>query len=165
MKGKLIGGIAVAAIIAVAAVLLVSHKASSPASAEPAKKAEHEAAHGGCLNAMGTCENGHAEVKIDGNVMKLWFVGGGSNTLKAVRVPDAEIALSATLEGDKDARSVVLKAVPNALAEEKPGDCSHFEGSADWLAAAKKFVATGSVTFRGTKQAIRIEYPEGYDPD
>jgi hypothetical protein len=114
---------------------------------------------------MGTCENGHAEVKVEGGVMKLWFVGGGSDTLKAVRVGDAEIALSATLDGEKDAREIVLKAVPNALSEEKIGDSSHFEGGADWLAGAKKFVATGSVTFKGTRQEIRIEYPAGYDPD
>ena len=56
-------------------------------------------------------------------------------------------------------------AKPNELAEEKPGDCSHFAGQADWLKDAKQFVATGMVTFKGRKQAVRVEYPKGYDPD
>jgi len=126
---------------------------------------EHKAAHGGCLNAIGTCENGHAEVKIEGNVLMLWFVGGGSDTDKAVRIPDKEISLSVTLDGEKEAKTLVLKAKPNELAEEKEGDCSHFEGQADWLKDAKKFAATGKVTFKGKKQDLRIEYPAGYDPD
>ena len=101
--------------------------------AQPEKKGEHKAAHGGCLNALGACENGHAEVKVEGDTLKLWFVGGGSDTEKAVRVPDKEIALSVTLEGETAAKPIALKAKPNELAEEKEGDCSHFEGKADWL--------------------------------
>jgi hypothetical protein len=165
VKGTVLAGVAVAAVLAISAVFVISHKTASPAASAPEKKAEHASAHGGCLNAMGTCENGHAEVKVEGDAMKLWFVNGGSDTLKAVHVPDAEIALSVTLDGEKDAKPLMLKSVPNALAEEKVGDSSHFEGTADWLANATTFVATGSVTFKGTKQEIRIEYPEGYDPD
>ena len=129
------------------------------------KKGEHKAAHGGCLNALGACEIGHAEVKIEGDVLRLWFVGGGTDTEKAVRIPDKEITLTVTLEGEKTAKSLLLKAKPNELAEEKEGDCSRFEGNADWLKGVKKFVGTGTATFKGKKQDIRIEYPAGYDPD
>lgn len=126
---------------------------------------EHVAAHGGCLNAMGTCENGHAEAKVEGEMLKVWFVGGGTDTEKAVRIPDKEITLAVTVQGEKEAKPLVLTAKPNELAEEKVGDCSVFEGQADWLNGVKEFVATGEVTFKGKKQAVRIEYPAGYDPD
>lgn len=131
----------------------------------PEAKGEHVAVHGGCLNALGTCENGHVEAKVEGETLTLWFVGGGGDTAKAVRVPDAEIALAVTLDGEKDARTLALKAKPNALADEKAGDGSRFEGSAPWLKGAAKFVATGRVTFKGKPQDVRIEYPAGYDPD
>lgn len=131
--------------------------------AEP--KGGHKAAHGGCLNALGACENGHAEVKLDGDTLKLWFVGGGNDTAKAVRIPDPEVALGILIDGEKDARTIVLSAKPSVLAEEKVGDCSQFVGSAAWIKGVRTFVATGSVTFKGRKQAIRIEYPAGFDPD
>ena len=104
-------------------------------------------------------------MKLEAGTLKLWFVGGGSDTEKAVRVPDKEIALSVTLAGGPPAKPLLLKAAPNELAEEKEGDCSHFEGSADWLNGVKQFTAAGTVTFKGRKQDIRIEYPAGYDPD
>ena len=131
----------------------------------PEAKAEHKAWHNGCLNAMGHCENGHAETRIEGQTLKLWFVGGGNDTNLAVRVPDKEFTLTVTLDGAGEPKTLLLTAKPSELSEEKEGDCSHFEGSADWLKDAKKFVATGGVTFKGRKQDIRIEYPEGYDPD
>ena len=93
------------------------------------------------------------------------FVGGGTDTKKAVRVPDKELALSVTLAGASAPKPLILKAAPNELAEEKEVDCSHFEGTADWLNGAKKFTATGTVTFKGRQQEIRVEYPAGYDPD
>ncbi len=129
------------------------------------EKAEHKAPHGGCLNAIATCENGHAEVKVEGDMLKLWFVGGGTDTEKAVRIPDKEITLSVTLAGEKESRNLILKAKPNELAEEKEGDCSSFEGKAEWLKNAKKFVATATINFKGKKQELKIEYPAGYDPD
>jgi len=137
--------------------------AETPAQNGPA--GEHKAAHGGCLNALGTCENGHAEVKLADGVLLIWFVGGGADTEKAVRIPDLDLTLAITLNGGKETKSLTLKAKPNELAEEKAGDCSHFEGKADWLKGVKSFVATGTVTFKGRKQAVRLEYPTGYDPD
>ena len=132
---------------------------------EQAGEHGHKSAHGGCLNAIGACETGHAEVRIEGDVLKLWFVGGENDTDKAVRVPDREIALSVTPEGEKAPRSIVLKAKPNALLEEKDGDCSCFEGQADWLKDLKGFEATGTVTFKGKKENLKIDFPHGYDPD
>jgi len=126
---------------------------------------EHKAVHGGCLNALGTCENGHAEVRVEGNILKLWFVGGGSDTDKAVRIPDREFVLTITPKGSKETKTLVLKAKPNEIAEETVGNCSHFEGQADWLKDVREFVASGSVIFKGRSQAIRVEYPSGYDPD
>jgi len=125
----------------------------------------HKAAHGGCLNALGTCANGHAEVKIEENLFKLWFVGGEKDTDKAVRVPDKEITLEITPDGEKSSQKIVLTAKPNTLGEEKIGNCSFFEGQREGLKNIKKFVATGVATFRGKSQEIRVEYPEGYDPD
>jgi hypothetical protein len=142
--------------------------------ARDSREGEHRAVHGGCLNALGTCENGHAEVTVDGDTLKLWFVGGGADTDKAVRIPDREIALAVLLsegkdpknpDDDREAKALVLKAKPNELAEEKEGNCSAFEARADWLKGVKGFIATGKVMFKGKPQGIRIEWPKGYDPD
>ncbi len=125
----------------------------------------HKAAHGGCLNAIGACETGHAEVALEDGLLRLWFVGGGNDTAKAVRVPDGKIALSVTLEGEKEPRALVLEARPSALLEEKAGDCSCFEARADWLTGVRGFKARGEVDFKGRKEALVIDYPHGYDPD
>jgi len=152
------------------AVGIVTAIALGPSFGDEAKKTEskaagHKTAHGGCLNALGTCEIGHAEVKLDGVTLKLWFVGGGNDTEKAVRVPDKEIVLSVTLDGQDEAKAIILKAKPNELAEEKEGDCSAFEGTADWLKGVSKLTAKGTVQFKGKTQNIIIELPNGYDPD
>jgi len=130
------------------------------------KEGEHKAWHHGSLNAICTCENGHAEVRIDGDTLKLWLVGGGSDTNKAVRIPDKKIVLEITLNGSKTpVEKLTLTAKPNELAEENIGDCSQFEGKADWLRRAKLFVGTATIHFKGKSQTLRIEYPNGYDPD
>jgi hypothetical protein len=133
--------------------------------AKPEGQGGHKAAHGGCLNVIGACAVGHAEVRVEGDALKLWFVGGENDTGRAVRVPDTEIVLAVKVDGEKEARSLTLKAKPNQLLEEKAGDCSCFEGQADWLTGVKAFEAIGSVNHKGKKQALRIEYPRGYDPD
>ena len=125
----------------------------------------HKAAHGGCLNVIGSCGNGHAEVKVEGDILKLWFVGGENDTDKAVRVPDKELTLAVNVEGGQNPRSITLKCKPIQLLEEKEGDCSCFEGQADWLKTAKDFEAKGTVTFRGKQQEFKIDYPHGFDPD
>jgi hypothetical protein len=124
----------------------------------------HVAVHGGCLNEIGGCENGHAEIKLEGARLRMWLVGGGSNTAAAMRVPDPSIALAITVPGQPP-RTLVLPAKPLILAEETVGSCSYFEASADWLAGAAEFKATGGLTFNGKKADLVIEYPHGYDPD
>ena len=152
--------------VSVAGVLMTLLMGCGKEEKQKAERAgEHRAAHGGCLNALGTCENGHAEVRVEGDILKLWFVGGGSDTDKAVRIPDREFALTVTPKGSKETKTLVLKAKPIEIAEETVGNCSHFEGQADWLNGIREFTATGNVTFKGRTQAIRVEYPAGYDPD
>jgi hypothetical protein len=125
---------------------------------------KHEAHHGGCLNAIETCAVGHAEVKLEGNVLKVWFVGGENETDKAVRVSDTQIVLTVRPDGGQE-KPLTLDARPNALAEEKVGDCSYFEAKAGWLAGIKRFTASGKVNLKGKQRPIKIEYPNGYDPD
>lgn len=129
------------------------------------EKHGHEAVHGGCLNVVGSCENGHAELKIEGDTLRLWFVAGEKHTDKSVRVPDKEVKLSIALEKGKPSKELVLIAKPIELAEEKVGDCSYFEGKADWLKGVKEFEATGKVTFKGKQQDFKLAYPSGFDPD
>jgi hypothetical protein len=138
----------------------VAMKDGSTASGQ---KAKHFAAHDGSLNAIVTCENGHAEVKLDGDKLQLWFVGGGVNTDKSVRVPDKSIRIQVTT--DSGAKTLVLNPKPLDLAGEKVGDCSYFESTAPWLKGLAKFTADGQVTFSGKKMPLKIEYPKGYDPD
>ena len=141
------------------------------ATTQPAEKvadkrdeAKHEAHHAGCLNAIETCAVGHAEVKLEGDVMKVWFVGGENQTDKAVRVSDKQIVLAVTPAGGQQ-KTLALDPKPNELAEEKVGDCSCFQGKAGWLAGVKNFTATGKIHHTGKERPIKIEYPEGYDPD
>ncbi|MEN6520177.1 MAG: hypothetical protein ABFD46_03370 [Armatimonadota bacterium] len=123
----------------------------------------HKSAHGGTLNAIVTCENGHAEVKLSGEKLQLWFVSGGHNTGMSVRIPDSSIRLQVkTNEGMK---TLVLSPSPLDLAGEKAGDCSYFEGNAPWLKGLSEFTADGQITFKRKKTPLRIEYPKGYDPD
>lgn len=126
--------------------------------------AGHKSPHGGVLNVIEACGIGHVEVKLEGDTLKCWFVGGESDTASAVRVPDRQITLTVTLQGGPE-KTLTLDAKPNELAEEKAGNCSQFEGNANWLAKATKFQAAGTVNFKGKARPIRIEYPEGYDPD
>jgi hypothetical protein len=141
-----------------------------PAPAEKGKtaaaKAEagHDAHHGGCLNAIELCAVGHAEVKVEGGTLRCWLVGGENETGKSVRVPDAEIRLAVKFESGEE-KPLVLAAKPIAVADETVGDCSYFEGAADWLKGTAKFQATGTVHFKGQVRKVQIRYPEGFDPD
>ncbi len=142
-----------------------SHNKAASGTTPPCspEKGKHTAVHGGSLNAIVTCENGHAEVKLDGDKLQLWFVGGGPNTDKSVRVPDKSIKIQLKTGGG--AKTLVLNPKPLDLAGEKVGDCSYFEGKASWLKNLARFTAAGRITFMGKKMPLRIEYPGGYDPD
>ncbi len=110
-----------------------------------------------------TCENGHAEVKLEGDTLRVWFVAGGSDTDRSVRIPDRSVRLQVQTKGGE--KTLVLHPTPLELAGEKVGDCSCFEGAAPWLGGLASFTARGQVTFRGKSAPLRIEYPKGYDPD
>jgi hypothetical protein len=145
-------------------------KSSVPPMPTAAQKSQadepgHEAHHGGCLNEICSCETGHAEVKIEGNTLKCWFIGGGQDTGRAVRVPDKSIPLKVKIKGSNPEKSLVLLPKPNDLAEEKIGDCSYFEARAEWLKGIKEFTAVGKVNFKGKEQDLIIDYPQGHDPD
>jgi hypothetical protein len=128
------------------------------ATALAAGEHHHPAAHGGSLHVIGSCDHGHAEVVVEGRRLRLWFVGGGAHSATAVRVPDAAITLTVPAADGAPERTLELKAKPLALAEEKPGDCSYFEGEADWLAQAAAFTASATVTFRGVKTPFSIAW-------
>jgi hypothetical protein len=125
---------------------------------------EHKTAHQGSLNPIERCEIGHAEVKLEGKTLSLWFVGS-PDTTRAVPIPERAVVLKVQIPGEKNARTLRLRPQPLDLAGETVGNCSHFEGEAPWLSGLGKFTATGTVVFKGTKRPLRIEYPGGYDPD
>jgi hypothetical protein len=137
---------------------------TKPAVAQVSEAHGHEARHDGSLNAVEACAVGHAEVKVEGDVLRLWFVGGEGQTDKAVRVTDKQVILVVKGDGGQD-KTLTLEARPNELAEETVGDCSYFEGKADWLASVKTFQASGKVNLKGKERSVRIDYPDGYDPD
>jgi hypothetical protein len=165
MRLELKNSVLAAVLVAAMAVFYGCGKSDADKAApKPSAEKGHEAHHGGVLNAIELCSIGHAEVKIEGSILRCWFVGGENETDKAVRVPDAEIRLNVKLDGGEE-KPLVLAAKPIDLAGEKVGDCSYFEGAADWLKDAKKFSAIGTVHCKGKERAIRIEFPGGFDPD
>jgi hypothetical protein len=117
----------------------------------------HEAHHGGVLNVIGE-EAGHIEIRIEGDTLETWFVGGGHDTNRSVPIKAEEIPLKVTVPG-KGERVLVLKASPMRLAGEKEGNCSHFIAKADWLRDVKGFEARGEVVFKGTRHKLVIKYP------
>lgn len=122
----------------------------------PAIAGGHEAHHGGVLNVIGE-EAGHAELRITGDVVELWFVGGGNDTHRAAPIKADRVKLTVEKE-------LVLDAAPLALAGEGEGACSHFTAHCDWLGAMGEFVAHGQVRFKGQDFELVIHYPQGYDP-
>ena len=99
-----------------------------------------------------------------GDTLHLWLVGGDPDTTKAVPVPDRSIRLQVQSPGGRR-EPLELAARPLELAGERPGSCSRFEGQAPWLRDLPRFTATGTVTYKGKSRPLRIEYPDGYDPD
>lgn len=125
----------------------------------------HPAAHGGCLNAIEACSIGHAEALVEEGALKVWFVGGDGATTASVRLAASAIPLLVSTDGGLAARLLVLEPRPLRLAEESEGDCSHYAVSADWLEGAESFVAVGIVRFKGALRVLRLDWPEGFDPD
>ena len=122
----------------------------------PALGKGHEAHHGGVLNVIGE-ETGHVEIRLAGDLVELWFVGGGNDTHRAVPIKADNVRLIVEKE-------LILDAAPLVLAGESEGNCSHFTARADWLGALKEFSARGRVMFKGQELDLVIRYPHGYDP-
>ena len=122
----------------------------------PAFGKGHEAAHGGVLNVIGE-EVGHAEIRLTGDLVEVWFVGGGNDTDRAVPVKAHDIRLTVEKE-------LLLEAAPLVLAGESEDNCSHFTTNCEWLGAMDEFEAHGHVLFKGQEMELIIHYPEGYDP-
>ena len=123
---------------------------------------DHEAHHGGLLNVIGE-EAGHIEIRVEGDTLEAWFVGGGHDTNRSVPIKAEEIPLKVAVPG-KGQLTLVLKASPMKLAGEKVGHCSHFIAKAAWLRDVKEFEARGEVVFKGIRHELLIKYPGGYDP-
>ena len=122
----------------------------------------HKAFHDGVLNVIGK-ELAHAEVLIVEDTLRVWFVGGGQDTGRSVRLKAKEIPLMVEIPGQGQ-KKLILKADPLKLAGEKMGSCSHFVATAGWLKGVKEFEATGSAVIKGIREKLIIHYPKGYDP-
>ncbi len=122
----------------------------------------HKAFHGGKLFEIGSCENGHCEMKINENgTVDLWLVGGGNNTGTSIRTSAEEIKFKCKLKKGlkNDEFDLILKASPIELAEESIGDCSHFTGHHEKLAGKNDgFFANGKIYFKGQNTKIEIDY-------
>jgi len=128
------------------------------------RERRHKAHHQGVLCVIEQCEVGHIETLLEGDTLEAWFVGGGHDTDRSVRVKAREIPLKVRLPG-KGEKTLVLKSAPMRLAGEKVGDASHFIARAAWLEGVKEFQAQGEINFKGVRRKLYIKYPEGYDPD
>ena len=124
----------------------------------------HKAYHHGVLCVLEKCEVGHIEILLDGDTLEAWFVGGGHDTDRSVRVKAKEIPLKVHVHGQGE-KTLNLKAAPMKLAGEKVGDASRFIATADWLEGVKEFEAEGQIEFKGVQRKLIIKYPQGYDPD
>jgi hypothetical protein len=125
----------------------------------PAKHA-HTAPHGGTLVEIGD----HAynvELLRDAATGKLtaWFLDGHAENFVRLKAPSIEIV--ATVAGAK--QTLVLAAVANPATNEKVGDTSQFEVTADWLKTTATFDAViPAVTIKDTPfTAIAFNFPKG----
>jgi len=147
--------------LAIASLLVWNSMAHEAMAAEEHRG--HLAPHGGVLNVIGK-ELGHVEIIVREDRLEAWFVGGGEDTVRAVPIEAKAIPLTVSISG-KAEKSLVLKPDPLKLAGETVGRCSHFVVQASWLKEAKEFEARGKVIFKGTRQKLIIQYPNGYGHD
>ncbi len=122
----------------------------------------HKAFHDGKLFEIGSCENGHCEIKLnEDGMVELWLVGGGNNTGASIRTSAEEIKFKCKLKNGlkNDEFDLILKAAPIELAEESIGDCSHFTGHHEKLAGKNiRFFANGKIYFKGKNIKVEIDY-------
>lgn len=127
----------------------------------PAKHA-HAAPHGGTLVEIGE----HAfnlELLRDAATGKLtaWVLDGHAENFVRLKAPSIEII--ATVAGAK--KTLNLAAVANPATNEKVGDTSQFEVTADWLKTTATFDAViPAITIKETSfTAIAFNFPKGSD--
>ncbi len=127
----------------------------------PAKHA-HAAPHGGTLVEIGE----HAfnlELLRDPATGKLtaWVLDGHAENFVRLKAPSIEIV--ATVAGAK--KTLTLAAVANPATNEKVGDTSQFEVTADWLKTTATFDAViPAITIKETSfTAIAFNFPKGSD--
>ena len=123
----------------------------------------HRSPHGGVLNVIGK-ELGHVEIMVQEDRLEAWFVGGGEDTVRSVPVKAKAIPLTVSIPG-REGKKLILKSDPMKLSGETAGNCSHFVAQAGWLKGVKEFEARGKVVFKGTRQKLIIQYPNGYGHD
>ena len=136
-------------------------KEPPPPAPAPEDPGHEESVHGGCLNVIGD-DLAHAEVRVEDGVFQCWFVEGGTETDKALRIAADTVELTLKFP-DGSEKPLTLVAKPIELADEKSGYCSYYEAAADWLKTKKKFTATGEVHLKGGTWPLRIHYPGGHD--
>jgi len=142
----------------------LKHGTAGPHHHEEGHHHGHKAHHHGVLCVLEKCEVGHIETLLDEDTLEAWFVGGGHDTDRSVRVKAKEIPLRVHVHGQGE-KTLVLKADPMKLAGEMVGDTSRFIATADWLRDVKEFEAEGEIVFKGVRRRLIIKYPQGYDPD
>ena len=104
-------------LLSVVGILGCRQRTESPHAAQaaaPQQAGKHVAYHDGCLNAIVTCENGHAEVKVSGDTLQCWFVGGGNDTESRRRSAINRLRFRSAPAGGHTKRTLVLQAKPLA---------------------------------------------------
>ena len=127
-----------------------------------AHKHVHTAPHGGTLVEVGE----HAyniELLRDAATGKLtaWVLDGHAENFIRIKAPALELV--ATVAGAKQTLS--LAAIANPATNEKVGDTSQFEATADWLKTTTTFdgVFPTLVIRESTFSAIKFNFPKGSD--
>lgn len=122
----------------------------------------HTAPHGGTLVEIGE----HAynlELLRDAATGKLtaWVLDGHAENFVRLKAPSIEIV--ATVGGAK--QTLTLTAVANPATNEKVGDTSQFEVTADWLKTTATFDAViPAITIKETSfTAVAFNFPKGSD--
>lgn len=139
-----------------------NHTHSTKHEHEHKHRHQHKSFHDGKLFEIGSCENGHCEIKLNENgTVELWLVGGGNNTGNSIRTSAEEIKFKCKLKNGlkNDEFDLILKAAPIELAEESAGDCSYFTGHHEKLAGKNiSFFANGNIYFKGKNIKVEIDY-------
>jgi hypothetical protein len=129
--------------------------------AEPTTPDLPRGPHGGLLREIGHCELGHAEFSVSETTIDLWLLGPGHTAPGSVRIATPAIpSLLVTPQGEQMA--IVLSSQPLALADEKPGDCSHFVATLETVPIS--FSLHAWCVFRGQTVPLVLHWPPEPEP-